>query len=461
MFAAREPGDELAGLPELVVEGLQDADARRLLKAVIPGRLDERVADQLLAETGGTRWRCWSCRGVSRRHSWLGDLVAGRAVAVWSDRGELPQAARGPARGHSAACVGGGGGADRRSGPLVACGRATRDRRPGARDGGIGWADRGRRQGSVSPSAGALRGLPGGHAAARRRVHRALAEATDPRSIRTDAPGIWLRRRPALTRMLPPSSSGRPAGPRRAAGLAAAAAFLERAAALTAEPQRRGERALAAAQTKYEAGALDDALALLRRREAAAPILPRGRAASAACSDRVRLPAWQRRTSASAEGCARARISRREARARDLPGGLLRGVVRGQAGPWRRGRRGRRGGAGAGSPSPERARPSDLLLHGLAIRFTEGYSAGAPILKEALSAFRRDAVLPPEDARWLWFACWAAADLWDDETWDLLSGATARSREGRWSTHRHPLCPHGSQRCTPRLRGRVRRRLAG
>ena len=53
LFAAREPGDELAGLPELVVEGLQDADARRLLKAVIPGRLDERVAEQLLAETGG------------------------------------------------------------------------------------------------------------------------------------------------------------------------------------------------------------------------------------------------------------------------------------------------------------------------------------------------------------------------------------------------------------------------
>jgi hypothetical protein len=74
LFAVREPGDELAGLPQLVIEGLQDADARRLLKAVIPGRLDERVADQLLAETGGTRWRCWSFRGVFRRHSWLGDL---------------------------------------------------------------------------------------------------------------------------------------------------------------------------------------------------------------------------------------------------------------------------------------------------------------------------------------------------------------------------------------------------
>jgi DNA-binding CsgD family transcriptional regulator len=76
----------------------------------------------------------------------------------------------------------------------------------------------------------------------------------------------------------------------------------------------------------------------------------------------------------------------------------------------------------AGSPSAQRTRPSDLLLYGLALRFTEGYSAGAPILKEALSAFRRDAVSSLEGARWLWFACWAAADLWDEETWDLLSG---------------------------------------
>jgi DNA-binding CsgD family transcriptional regulator len=73
------------------------------------------------------------------------------------------------------------------------------------------------------------------------------------------------------------------------------------------------------------------------------------------------------------------------------------------------------------APPPPHARPSDLLLYGLAIRFTDGYSAGAPILKEALRAFRRDAALSPEDARWLWFACWAAADLWDDETWDSLS----------------------------------------
>src|SRR3954462_10091516 len=53
LFAAREPSGELTGLPELVVEGLRDADARAILGSVIPGRLDERVTDQLVAEAGG------------------------------------------------------------------------------------------------------------------------------------------------------------------------------------------------------------------------------------------------------------------------------------------------------------------------------------------------------------------------------------------------------------------------
>ena len=53
LFAARTPTDELAGLPELIVEGLDDGAARMLLASVIPGRLDERVADQLVAEARG------------------------------------------------------------------------------------------------------------------------------------------------------------------------------------------------------------------------------------------------------------------------------------------------------------------------------------------------------------------------------------------------------------------------
>src|SRR5215469_16120681 len=55
VFALRESGDEheLQGLPELVIEGLVAADARRLLDAAIPGLLDSRVRDRILGEAGG------------------------------------------------------------------------------------------------------------------------------------------------------------------------------------------------------------------------------------------------------------------------------------------------------------------------------------------------------------------------------------------------------------------------
>jgi AAA ATPase domain len=53
LFAVREPIRELADLPELPVEGLRASEARQLLASVVPGRLDQRVADQLLAEARG------------------------------------------------------------------------------------------------------------------------------------------------------------------------------------------------------------------------------------------------------------------------------------------------------------------------------------------------------------------------------------------------------------------------
>ena len=53
VFAARAPSDELAGLPELLVEGLGEDDARGLLDSVLPGPLDARVRDQIVTETRG------------------------------------------------------------------------------------------------------------------------------------------------------------------------------------------------------------------------------------------------------------------------------------------------------------------------------------------------------------------------------------------------------------------------
>src|SRR5258705_294959 len=53
VFAARQPSDELLGLPELPVGGLEEADARELLRSVVPGRLDDRIREQVIAEARG------------------------------------------------------------------------------------------------------------------------------------------------------------------------------------------------------------------------------------------------------------------------------------------------------------------------------------------------------------------------------------------------------------------------
>ena len=97
VFAVRDPTDEreLAGLPELPLAGLADEDARALLATVIPGRIDERVRDRIVAETRGNPLALLELpRGLSARAGGRRIRPAGAAAAVGPDRGELPAAAR-------------------------------------------------------------------------------------------------------------------------------------------------------------------------------------------------------------------------------------------------------------------------------------------------------------------------------------------------------------------------------
>ena len=137
----------------------------------------------------------------------------------------------------------------------------------------------------------------------RSEVHRALAEATDP-EIDPDR-RAWHRAQAASMPDEEVAAELERSAARAQArgGFAAAAAFLERAVTLTPEPSRRAQRALAAAQTKFQAGALDDALGLLGTAEGGVAQRPgAGAGRLAACPDRVRLDAWQR---CSAACCSR------------------------------------------------------------------------------------------------------------------------------------------------------------
>ena len=255
----------------------------------------------------------------------------------------------------------------------------------------------------------------------RQAVHRALADATDP-EVDPD------RRAWHLAQATPgfdedvAAELERSAGRAQArGGLAAAAAFLERAAALTLEPARRADRAFAAARANHLAGAPDAALGLLGiaesgppRRAPARPGRPPTR------TDRVRRQPRPRRPAAAAEGRQTIRITRRQTRTRHLPGRVVGSVDV------------RRSWATAVSvvevaraardapPAPEPPRAADLLLDGLAVLITEGHAAGTPMLKRAVSAFRGDDISRDEGLRWLWVACHIAIDLWDDESWEAL-----------------------------------------
>ena len=228
--------------------------------------------------------------------------------------------------------------------------------------------------GAVPPSAGALGGLPGRSPCSdRQEVHRALAEATDPEPIPIAAHGIGRKRRPGPTRRSPTSSNARPTAPRRRGGVAAAAAFLERAAELTPDPARAGRAALAAAQAKLEARAPRGRAELLATAELG-PLdelqrarLQRLRAQIAFAftrgSDAPPLLARRRQT---------ARSARSRAGARDLPRGARSGDVRRtprrRPGVQRGGRGGPSRARGAAAAAIDRSpprRPGDAVHGGL------------------------------------------------------------------------------------------------
>ena len=255
----------------------------------------------------------------------------------------------------------------------------------------------------------------------RREVHQALADATDRnndpdrrawhRAMAADAPDE------EVAAELERSAARAQAR----GGFAAAGVFLERAVTLTPEPSRRAQRRLAAAQTKFQAGGLDDALSLLATAETgllspfelARVDLLRAQITFVATHGSDAPPLLleaARRLSSFDPALAR------ETYLDALSAAMFAGRLAGPAGSGLAIAK-----AARTAPSPAHApRGPDLLLDALATLISESYEAAVPILRQAERAFGSDRSAT-DQMRWMWLATIASVQLWDDAEWEVLS----------------------------------------
>jgi DNA-binding CsgD family transcriptional regulator len=424
VFAVRdlEQREVLAGLPELALHGLDDEQARELLRTAPLGPVDAGVVDRIVAEARGNPLA-------------LLELPRGFSPAELAGGFGLPGTAASPARIEESY--------RRQVAPLPAATRRLLLLAAAEPVGDPVLVWRAAERLGIGPEAATpaveaelvdfdvgvrfrhplLRSAVyrAARPEERRRAHRALAEATEPEAD-PDRRAWHSAQAVAGTDEHVAADLEQSAGrAQERGGLAAAAAFLERSAELSSDPRRRARRTLSAAQAAHLAGAPDLALRLLSLAEAC-PLDELQRA-------RVELQ--------------RAQIAFTLNRGRDAPPLLLRAAgqlerldveLAGEtyldallaamfAGALSTGvsvQEAARA-ARALSPAAHSRRPPDLLLDGLAERFVQGYVPAVPLLRRALRAFRDDALPTDEGLRWLWHACITAAHLWDHDTWDVLA----------------------------------------
>jgi DNA-binding CsgD family transcriptional regulator len=435
VFAVRgEPGEELelGTLPVMVIGGLNDSDARALLESVIPGRLDERVRDRIVAETRGNPLALLELplgltaaelaggfmrpdarplasvieQSFLRRVQSL-PLETQRLLlaAAAEPLGDMPLLWRAAERlgisddaATPAEAVG-----------LIEFGFRVRFRHPLVRSATYRAATTSQRQ----------------------EAHRALAEVTDPEADPDRR--AWHRAQAAVGPDETVAGELERSADRAQGrgGIAAAAAFLQRASELTPDPARRSVRSLAAAQAKFEAGASESASELL----AAAELGPLDKLQRARIARLRAEIVFARSRGSEAPPLLLEAAKRLEA----LDAGLARetylealgaAVFAGRLG----GQYGMREVAEAARAAPtgrETGRPIDLLLDGMATRFTEGYGAGVTALRRGVQAFRGKALRSESGIlRGIWLAWLLAGDLWDDEAWhELATHAVRLARE--------------------------------
>ena len=423
VFAVREPTGErlFAGLPDLELGGLADHDARALLATVVPGRLDDRVRDRIIAETRGNPLALLELpRGMT-----AAELAGG--FAVLDGRGLTSQIEERYLQRHdvlpeptqrlmllAAADPAGDATLLWRAAPTLGTEREAAT--PAETEQLLEIGARVRFRHPLVRSAVYRSAAPED----RRAAHLALAAATDPQ-VDPDR-RAWHRAAAAAGPDEDVASElERSAGRAQArGGLAAAAAFLQRSVALTRHPDRRATRALAAAQANLHAGAFEVALGLLAAAEAEAlDELQRAR---------VDLLRGQIASASGAGHEAPAQLFKAAQRLEPLDPDLARetyldawgaalfaGRLASTTGLLDVSRAAR----SAARPT-HRPHPSDLLLDGLAMLITDGRAAAAPTLRQAVSAFRGEEISVEKGLQWGVLASSAAVTLWDFDSWDAV-----------------------------------------
>ncbi|HEY3723239.1 MAG TPA: AAA family ATPase [Acidimicrobiia bacterium] len=425
VFSTRTPVRGLQGLPELSIPGLSYAEAHALVGSIFPGPLHARVRDRIVAESRGNLGALYAfADGLSPEHR-AGGFGLPRPVSrtdpsIDALYEQLERLAPDTERLLVVA-------ASEPEGDLALFWRvmAALGIQPATVDEAVslGLLELGVRVTFRDPT---MRSVAYHHASSgeRRLVHQALADMSGadlaPDRCSWHASHATLGADEEIAGALERSVGHA----RMRGGLAAASAFLERSAVLTPDAERRAERALAAANAKFEAGALEAAAQLLslaadgdldeyqhaqveRLRANLSAALRRGDDVSASLLESAqtlerfdvqdaRDTYLQALDTALTTGC------------HDAPGNLADAARA----------------ARAAAPA-KILRAADLLLDGLAILFTDGYTAAAPILQHAVQASRRQS-----DTRWLGLACRTAAETWDsDATLDLASRWIRRTRE--------------------------------
>jgi DNA-binding CsgD family transcriptional regulator len=440
VFAAREPGGELDGLPELEVGGLRQSDARALLDSALAGPIDDRIRDRIVAETQGNPLALLELpRGLSPEELAGGFGLPGAVplperieesfrrqlealpapsrrlllLAAAEPYGDLPLIWRAAGRlgipvQAAAPAVDAG---------LVEFGARVRFRHPLLRS-------------------ASYRAAP---VADRQAVHGALAEATDPQTAPERR--AWHRAQAAAGPDEEVAAElERSAGRAQArGGLAATAAFLERSALLTADPARRADRTLAAAQAHLHAGAFGTALELLAVAEAG----PLNELQSA----RADLLRGEIVFASGLGSDAPPLLLKAATRFEPLDAGLARETY---LTAWMAALfAGRLAGAGdllevsraaRSLPAPaDPPHPADLVLAGLAMVVTDGPVAAAPALRLAVSRFSGTDITVEDELRWGWMAQATASALWDDDAWRAMLVRQLRLARDAGALERLPL----------------------